>query len=257
MVKSVFATKIGMTQAWDVSGKRWAVTRCKVQPNQVLQVRLDSEDQPTQYFIGYGQKKLKNMSKPLRSIVEKGGFSEGVRQIKGIKANPDSETKYVVGDTVKFTDFLQVGDIVKVQGTSKGRGFAGAVKRHGFAGGPKTHGQSDRHRAVGSIGAGTTPGKVLKGKKMPGHYGVDTNTVRGLVVLHIDEANNEIWLSGPVPGHLDSIVMIETLGQNKQIEIDKAASHIAETTAPAEEVTEEEVTESTEQETTDTETVTA
>jgi 50S ribosomal protein uL3 len=174
------------------------------------------------------------MTKPLRTIVEQSGFSDGVQQIKGIKPQPEAEASYSVGDTVKLTDVLHVGDVVKVQGKSKGRGFAGAIKRHGFAGGPKTHGQSDRERAVGSIGAGTTPGKVLKGKKMPGHYGDETATIRGLVVLHINDQDNEVWLSGPVPGHSAAMVRIIRQGETKDVELDATASNLPQ---PEEEAT--------------------
>jgi len=104
---------------------------------------------------------------------------------------------------------------------SKGRGFAGAIKRHGFHGGPRTHGQSDRQRTPGSIGAGTNPGRIWKGKKMPGHYGVETKTVSGLVVVHIDLNNREIWLNGPVPGYKNSIVRIQKSGVKKDIKLNK------------------------------------
>lgn len=226
MLTSLFATKLGMSQAWDTAGKRWPVTKCQVGPNVVLGQQADS------FLIGYGSKKQKNMSKPLRSIVAKSGFSGGVKQIKGVRpvqATDEAEnTDLKPGATVQAQAVLKVGDVVKVQGVSKGRGFAGAMKRHNFHGGPATHGQSDRARAVGSIGAGTTPGKVLKGKKMPGQYGAKTKTVSNLVVLHVDEANQEVWLSGPVPGHLKGIVRITHVGRTKEIELNKQASGIAE-----------------------------
>ena len=135
---------------------------------------------------------------------------------------------------------LAVGDVVKVQGTSKGRGFAGGMKRHGFSGGPATHGQSDRQRAVGSIGSGTYPGRVWKGKKMPGHYGVETRTVHGLVVLYIDPETKEVWLSGPVPGFNTSTVKIEKTGQQKKVELDLAAMGLTEPQAEEEQPTEAE-----------------
>lgn len=220
MVSSIFATKMGMSQAWDKTGKRWPVTRCKVGSNVVLAA------QPNQYLIGFGDKKLKNMTKPLRTIVEKSGFSSGVAQIKAVTPAESEAEAPKPGSLIKAETVLKVGDVVKVQGVSKGRGFAGAMKRHGFHGGPATHGQSDRARAVGSIGAGTTPGKVLKGKKMPGHYGVKTKTVTGLVVLHVDPKTQEVWLSGPVPGSLTSIVRISPVGKTKSVELDPKASGI-------------------------------
>lgn len=239
MVSTVFATKIGMTQAWTTTGKRVAVTRCHVSPNLVVgtQQPVSSDknaDQPKQMIleIGYGQKKLKNMSKPLRSTLEKGGFSLGAAHIQGVNVTGD-ETAPTVGQQITVQDVLNVGDIVKVQGVTKGRGFAGAIKRHGFHGGPATHGQSDRARAVGSIGNRTTPGRVFKGKRMPGHYGTDAQTVAGLVVVHIDPTNQEVWLNGPVPGFASSSLRISKTGQTKMIELDTQASGIV---APVAEV---------------------
>lgn len=222
MLSSLFATKLGMTQAWNKAGKRLCVTKCRVSPQAIVGVQKDNHDQNI-YLMGFGKKKLANMTKPLQTIVKGSGFSFGVSKIKGVRStNQDLKA----GDSVQVTDVLHVGDIVKVRGTTKGRGFAGAVKRYGFHGGPKTHGQSDRHRAVGAIGCRTTPGRVNKGKRMPGHYGVDTMTVTGLVVLHIDQAAGEVWLNGPVPGSVTSTLEIMPMGQTKAIELDNQASGI-------------------------------
>ncbi|MCB9813063.1 MAG: 50S ribosomal protein L3 [Pseudomonadales bacterium] len=251
MILDIFATKSGMTQAWSTSGKRFAVTLCKVSNMPVIGKQdvevLDKNSKSRQtntcsiLEIGFGKKKLKNMTKPLKTKMEKGGFSFGIKSIKGVrvcddKFKPSTETEIKVGDNITIDQVLEVGDVVKAQGISKGRGFAGAMKRHGFHGGPKTHGQSDRSRAVGSIGAGTTPGRVWKGKKMPGHYGVETKSVTGLVVLHIDHENGEIWLSGPIPGSLMSGVKITKMGKKKNIEIDYKASNIEVKEIPQNEV---------------------
>ncbi len=246
MVTTVFATKLGMTQAWTTTGKRVAVTRCKVEPNMVVGTQVVAAEPTTQILeIGYGKKKLKNVHKPLRSQLEKGGFSIGAAQVRGIRvaAPAEGETAVTVGQTLVLDNILQVGDVVRVQGTSKGRGFAGAMKRHGFHGGPMTHGQSDRSRAVGSIGAGTTPGRVFKGQRMPGHFGVETTTVPALVVLKIDSATQEVWLSGPVPGHLNGVVRIEKTGKTKQMVLDlpvvAQATEVNETPAAEAPATEE------------------
>jgi len=253
MIVNIFATKLGMTQAWTKAGHRLAVTRCKMVDMPIITKQdievLDKNSQVRDTFkcsileVGYGKKKLKNMSKPLRTKMEKSGFSFGVKNITGVrvvndKFQPSTDDELKAGDLIKPTQIISVGDMVKVTGTSKGRGFAGAMKRHGFSGGPKTHGQSDRARAVGSIGAGTTPGRVWKGKKMPGHYGTDTKTVTGLVVVYIDEVNSEIWLSGPVPGHIKSDVKITKTGEIKKIELDKKASGIKEEVKKIEETQE-------------------
>ncbi len=242
MLNTIFATKREMTQVWTKQGKRMPVTKCVIDDNVILgQQKCFVTDHEDKNFsqkpalileIGYGKKKLKNTSKPLRKIIEQSGFSFGVRQIKGVRmpvnAENDVETQtdqFKVGEILDIDQVLKVGDVVKVQGISKGHGFAGVIKRYGMRGGPKTRGQSDRHRAVGSIG-GQTPGKVWKGKRMPGHYGVDTTTVFNLVVVHIDPETKEVWLSGPIPGHLNSTVRITNTGVSKVLELDKDASGI-------------------------------
>lgn len=257
MLTTVLATKLGMTQAWTTTGKRVAVTRCQLDPMLVVGQQPSSDSQTAILEIGYGQKKLKNMSKPLRSRLEKGGFSNGVKEIRGMKLDAQEEGSVPsVGSSIQATDILSVGDVVKVQGITKGRGFAGAMKRHGFHGSQRTHGQSDRARAVGSIGAGTTPGRVLKGKRMAGRYGNETQTVSGLVVLYIDPVTNEVWLSGPVPGFRTSTVMIRKTGDTKAVELDMNASGIKVPEAPAEVTETEAETPVAETETANTETET-
>ncbi len=234
MITQVFATKRTMTQAWTTTGKRLAVTRLQVVNNAVIGQKKSQQNDSIRLEMGYGLKKLKNMSKPLRSKLEKSGFSFGVRSIKEVTVAADETLK--PGDTLKVEDVLHIGDVVTVQGTTKGRGFAGAMKRHGFKGGPKTHGQSDRWRAVGSIGQRTTPGRVFKGKHMPGHYGVDIQTVAGLVVLHIDPSAQEVWLSGCVPGSINGSVTISKTGKTKDIQIDQKASGVKLVAEPVAEV---------------------
>lgn len=226
MLTSVFATKIGMTQAWTTSGKRLAVTRCKVDPMSVVgELTPATEEKPAMFEIGYGRKKLKNMTKPLRSKLEKSGFSYGVKTLQGMPLSANAEGVVpTVGSTIKLEAMLSVGDVVKVQGVTKGRGFAGAMKRHGFRGTKKTHGQSDRQRAVGSIGSGTTPGRVVKGKRMPGRFGNETQTIQGLTVVYIDPTTQEVWLSGPVPGAANAAVSIRKTGTTKEIALDLDAS---------------------------------
>lgn len=119
-------------------------------------------------------------------------------------------------DEDKDLDQLKVGQSVKISGVSKGKGFAGAVKRWGFHGGPKTHGQSDRHRAVGSIGGGTDPGKVWKGKKMPGHMGQQRVTTRNLKIAGIDEKSKIVQIKGAVPGHRHSRLTISPIRQTHE-----------------------------------------
>jgi large subunit ribosomal protein L3 len=220
MLNTIFATKLEMSQAWSKDGKRLPITKLKIADNIVLSNK-QTQDGLTTLEVGYGVKKLKNMAKPQRASLEKLKVATGVKQVRGLKwtAADETETAPELGSALPVSELLQVGDVVAIQGDSKGRGFAGAVKRHGFHGGPKTHGQSDRHRAVGSIGSGTTPGRVWKGKKMPGHYGCETTTVSGLVIVRIDAANNEVWVNGPVPGSRQSTVRINKTGLNREIKL--------------------------------------
>jgi len=238
MIDTIYATKKGMSQAWDVNGKRLPITKFLVEQNVAVgavetQVRTDKKNvagwAPARVIeIGYGAKKLKNMSKPMRSRLEKLQLNQGVRVINGVREH--GEDKLEVGSSVDIAAVLKVGDIVAVQGTTKGRGFAGGMKRHGFRGGPKTHGQSDRWRAVGSVGNRTTPGRVWLGKRLPGHMGVTTKTVTGLVVAHFDPESRELWLTGPVPGAFGGIVAITNSGKTKKnFALDKKASGLSET----------------------------
>ncbi|PIR61726.1 MAG: 50S ribosomal protein L3 [Candidatus Pacebacteria bacterium CG10_big_fil_rev_8_21_14_0_10_44_11] len=234
MLTDFFATKLGMTQAWTKSGKRLAITRCKasdlpvVSVSTVRAIDTQANNKPQHEVIiaevGLGKKKLANMSKPLREKMTKSGFSLGAKQLRGLRIGSEQAVTIIPGSSISVDQVLAVGDVVQVQGVTKGRGFAGAVKRYGFHGGPKTHGQSDRTRAVGSIGPGTTPGRVFIGKKMPGRFGGDIKTVSGLVVVHINPVTKEIWLSGPVPGVIFSQVKIRKTGESKDFALETEVS---------------------------------
>lgn len=238
MLNTIFATKVEMSQAWSEDGKRLPITKLKVSDNIVLSNK-ETQDKQMTLEIGYGHKKLKNVDKPLRSKIEKSGFSFGVKQVRGVKASgEENQEPLKAGQILNLIDILAIGDVVEIQGDTKGRGFAGAIKRHGFHGGPKTHGQSDRARAVGSIGSGTTPGRIWKGKRMPGHYGCETKTVAGLVVVYIDQKNNELWVNGPVPGYRTSTVRISKTGKTKEIKLNLKHLGLAEA-EPQTEQTEE------------------
>lgn len=241
MLNTIFATKGGMSQAWTKDGKRLPVTKCLVDQNIILgtqkavvKVSQNStfKKQPCLILeIGYGKKKLKNTPKPLRTRIKQSGFSFGPKQVRGIRVPfegkaQEENVNFKVGQTIDLEQVLAVGDVVKVQGSSKGRGFAGVVKRYGMAGGPRTHGQRDRERSVGSIGASADWGHVFKGKKMPGHFGNETVTVRNLTVVYIDPDKKEIWLSGPIPGHRNSIISITKTDGKNNLELDKVASGI-------------------------------
>lgn len=190
-------------------GYKVPVTLISVEPNVVL---IQKENK---LVVGLG--KRKKIKKTDAAYVKAAGFTP--RHIKEIKnpKNPedqDQKEQFKTGQKITVSIF-EPGDEVKVTGTTKGRGFAGGVKRHGFAGGPKTHGQSDRHRAPGSIGAGTTPGRVYKGKRMAGHMGDAKLTVTGLEIIEVDAQNNTLLVKGAIPGAKKGFVIVEKTGKVK------------------------------------------
>lgn len=200
-----------MTSTYDARGRRVGATVIEVTPNFVTQVKTtDGKDGYEAVQLGIGAKK--SVRKPQLGHLKKAKVEQKVRWLKEVRMEK-AEAKE--GDTIGVSSVFSKGDAVKVTGVSKGRGFQGGVRRHGFSGGPKTHGQSDRHRAPGSIGAGTTPGRVYKGKRMAGHMGAATVSVRGLEVIGVDKNNNLLTLKGGIPGALGSLVMITKLGRIK------------------------------------------
>lgn len=204
-MNTYFGYKQKMTQAWDKQGKRLSVTVVSVEPMVVSQVKSLDKDGYVAAQVVVGQKN-KKANKPQTKHLVASGITMAPKRIKELTATV--EEMPAVGDKVSIDAVLKVGDVVKVAGTTKGKGFAGVVKRWGFAGGPRTHGQSDRERAPGSIGQGTTPGRVYKGKKMAGHMGTAIKSIRNMQVLAIDVENHLLFLDGPIPGHNGSLVAI-------------------------------------------------
>lgn len=181
-----------MSQKYNEEGELTAVTRCQASPCTVMAVK-NNNDQRVQ--IGAGQKKRAN--KPLRGLMKKAEMKtppEIIREFAWL-----GEKKPKVGKKIKITDVLSPQLEVNVIGTSKGRGFTGVVKRWNFRTHPRTHGQKQRWRAPGSIGP-QTPGRVIKGKKMPGHYGNQRVTIQNLTIVDIDEKNNQLLIKGGLPG---------------------------------------------------------
>jgi len=208
MLHTILGTKQKMGQAF-VDKKRVPVSVVKAGPCVVTYIKNEDKDGYWALQLGFGKKKIKNVTKPLQGHL-KGAINEkektAPRFLREVRLDKEPELK--VGDVVKVSDIFKVGDTVQVTGMSKGKGFAGAVKRWKFAGGPKTHGQSDRHRAPGAIGQGTTPGRVFKGKRMAGRMGFDKITVKNLKVIGIEPEKSEILISGPVPGTPSRVLMI-------------------------------------------------
>lgn len=194
-----------MTSSYDTRGRRVAATVVELGPNFITQIN------PSSIQLGWGMKK--SIRKPQIGHLKKAGLEEKVRFFREVRAG--SIDGLEPGKQITVGEIFGKGDAVKVTGTSKGKGFQGGVRRHGFHGGPKTHGQSDRHRAPGSIGSGTTPGRVLRGKKMAGHMGNVTVSYKGLEVLDVDKVNNLITIKGGVPGPIGGLVIIEKQGRIK------------------------------------------
>ncbi len=207
-----------MTSAYDARGGRVGATVVEVNPNFVTQLKsTDSKDGYDAVQLGYGTKK--SVKKPQIGHSKKSGLDQKIRWFREVKVRVTGDRQQLEnlnpGQQISISDIFSVGDAVKVTGTSKGKGFQGGVRRHGFHGGPKTHGQSDRHRAPGSIGSGTTPGRVYKGKRMAGHMGSETVSTRNLEVVGIDKTNNLISIKGAVPGAAGGLIMITKLGRIK------------------------------------------
>jgi large subunit ribosomal protein L3 len=201
MVQSIIGQKVGITRLFLESGEAIAVTAVEVGPCFITQVKDKSKDGYSAIQLGFG--KANHLNSPeaghLKDI-------EKLRHIHEFKTNDVSTVKR--GQQIDV-EFLKRGDLVNVSGFSKGRGFAGVVKRYHFAGGPKTHGQSDRHRAPGSIGATTSPGRVFKGTHMAGHMGARKVTVRNIEVIEADSNRNLLLLKGAVPGANKGLLFIE------------------------------------------------
>lgn len=201
MIEGLIGRKLGMTQVFTETGETVPVTVLEVGPCVVTQIRTVEKDGVRSVQLGFGHKKRLNQPEA-GHLKPSGAQSRYLRDMKN-----DSDDEYTVGQTIK-ADFFSAGDLVDVTGTSKGKGFQGTVKRHGFSGGPKTHGQSDRHRAPGSIGATTTPGRVFKGQRMAGHMGDERVTMQNLQIVRVDVDRNLLLVKGSVPGANEGLLLV-------------------------------------------------
>ena len=201
MFPGIIGKKIGITRVFLGEGEMVAVTAIETGPCFVTQVKNQAKDGYSAVQLGFGQ--AKHLNAPQRGHLK--GIDE-VGYLREFRTEDVSSVKR--GDKVDVS-FLNLDDFVNVSGLSKGKGFAGVVKRHHFAGGPKTHGQSNRHRAPGSIGATTSPGRVLKGTRMAGHMGNKKITVRNLKVVGVDASRNLLLVKGAVPGARKGLLIIE------------------------------------------------
>lgn len=206
MINSILGIKLGQTQKFLEDGQRIPVTEIQAGPCFVIQVKNGAVQ------LGFGEKKEKRTLKPILGHIKKAGLKIIPRFLREISVNQPEIINLKMGDEIKVGDILKPGDIVNITGISKGKGFAGVVKRWGFAGGPRTRGQSDRERAPGSIGSTTTPGRVLKGKKMAGRMGQAKVTVKNLKVFEVLPEKNLLLVKGLVPGVKKGLLIIKKVG---------------------------------------------
>ncbi|MDD3220848.1 MAG: 50S ribosomal protein L3 [Clostridia bacterium] len=204
MKKAILTTKVGMTQIFNEDGVLTPVTVLQAGPCVVTQVKTVDNDGYSAIQVGFGDIREKLVNKPMKGHFAKAGVA-AKRFVREFRLE-DAEN-YTVGQEIK-ADVFANGDKVDATARSKGKGFQGAIKRHGQSRGPMTHG-SKFHRHAGSNGSATTPGRVFKGKKMPGHMGAVRITVQNLEVVRVDAEQNLILVKGAVPGPKKSLVMIK------------------------------------------------
>ena len=197
--------KVGMTQVFQDDGTMVAVSVLAIEPNTVTRLRTTDRDGYT--AVQLGTEPAKKLSKPeagqLKALPKAAQALATVREFR-----VDSVDDYEVGQTLSISDLFDAGDDVDVSGVSKGKGFAGHIKRHNFHRGPKSHG-SDHHREPGSIGPGTTPGRVYKGLKMAGHMGDERVTTKKLRVVRTDPERNVLLVRGSLPGARGALILVK------------------------------------------------
>jgi len=201
----LLGNKIGMTQLFDESGTIIPVTILKVGPCVVTQIKTEMKDGYHAIQIGYGISSHKSLTQPELGHLQKSGL-QPLKYLKEFRT--DDETEYKVGDVINV-ELFSAGQLVNIKGKTIGKGFSGLQKRHNFTRGPMTHG-SKNHRAPGSIGMGTTPGRVLPGKKMAGQLGNKLTTIKNLKVIQLNVEENILVLKGSVPGKPGNLVSINS-----------------------------------------------
>lgn len=205
MKKGLIGKKIGMTQIFNEEGKVIPVTVIEAGPCVVSQVKTEETDGYNSIQLGFGAIKESKVNKPERGHFTKANIAPA-RYLREFRVDSIEDVK--VGDELKADIFMD-GDKIDIQGTSKGKGFQGVIKRHGQHRGPMGHG-SMYHRRPGSMGSTSTPGRVFKGKKLPGHMGAETVTIQNLEVIKVDLDKNIILVKGSVPGAKGSILKIKS-----------------------------------------------
>jgi large subunit ribosomal protein L3 len=205
-MNGLIGKKVGMTSIYDDSGKMIAVTVIHVEPNVVTQVKTKDIDKYESLQLSMGQTKIKNVTKPLQGHFKNANTEPLKKSVEFRNSDLDKN----LGDKINIEDVFGIGDKVSAVGVTKGKGFQGVVRRHGFSGvGDATHGQHNRLRAPGSIGASSYPSKVVKGMRMAGRMGGARVKIKNLKVVKILPERDLLLLSGAVPGHKGSFIIIE------------------------------------------------
>lgn len=201
--------KLGMTRIFGEAGEAVPVTVIEAGPCAVVQVR-EAAGAPRAVQLGFGSRKPKHTTKPLAGHSAKAGLEAAPRVLRNFRLPEGGGDAPQPGEVVTV-EIFQPGDVVKISAKTKGRGFQGVVKRHGFGGGPGSHGNT-RHRKPGSMGPGTDPSRVIKGKKLPGRMGGTRRTQVGLSVVRVDAERNLLFVRGAVPGPERGIVVVRKQG---------------------------------------------
>ena len=204
-VKALIGKKAGMTSVFDDSGAMVGVTVVQVEPNHVLGLRTQERDGYEAVVIGAGQRKATRARKPQQVQAEKAGLAGEPEVVREVQSKGDGEIE--VGAAIGVADVFEAGQYVDLVGTSIGKGFQGTVKRHNFGLGPASHG-SKNYREPGSTGHATYPGRVFKGKRMPGQMGNKRRTNRNVRIVAVDAENNRLLVAGSVPGSDSSTVLV-------------------------------------------------
>ncbi|WP_067779010.1 50S ribosomal protein L3 [Actinomyces vulturis] len=204
--KALLGTKLGMTQIWDENGILRPVTVVRVDKNVVTQIRTVETDGYEAVQLAFGEINPRNVTKPLTGHFDKAGVTPR-RHVAEVRTSLAGE--FTVGQELA-ADTFEVGQLVDVTGTSKGKGFAGVMKRHGFKGVSASHGAHRNHRKPGSVGACATPGRIFKGLRMAGHMGHARRTVQNLKIRGVDVEKGVLLVNGAIPGPKGSVVVVRT-----------------------------------------------
>jgi large subunit ribosomal protein L3 len=238
---SIIGIKTEQSQRFLENGKRIPVTKVTIRDNHVVALKTSEKHGYSAMQIGMGQKK--HPTKAQMGHAKKANLEFTPRTLKEVRLT-ENAAEDLVGTVVALETVFAAGDSVQVTGISKGKGFAGVVKRYHFRGGPRTHGQSNRERHPGSIGAGTTPGRVYKGKRMAGHKGVDQVTIKNMTVVEVNAQEKTMLIDGLLPGSVNSIVLVKRIGTDKHyVPLQKSAEQLAKEAEVAEKQAQEEAAE--------------